>query len=156
MEQALSLEGFKEKKAGNLLAALEKSKSCPLDAFLFALGIPNVGRKTARDLAQAFGTLEKVEQATEEELTAIQDVGEIVAQSITEFFSFAENKLMIDRLLAAGVHPHAAAGPSEGPLTGMTVVEMCIRDRLYGAEGYHHVLNQLEQAHELLQDPTAE
>ena len=110
------------KKAGNLLAALEKSKSCPLDAFLFALGIPNVGRKTARDLAQAFGTLEKVEQATEEELTAIQDVGEIVAQSITEFFSFAENKLMIDRLLAAGVHPHAAAGPSEGPLTGMTVV----------------------------------
>lgn len=122
MEQALSLEGFKEKKAGNLLAALEKSKSCPLDAFLFALGIPNVGRKTARDLAQAFGTLEKVEQATEEELTAIQEVGEIVAQSITEFFSFAENKLMIDRLLAAGVHPHAAAGPSEGPLTGMTVV----------------------------------
>lgn len=122
MEQALSLEGFKEKKAGNLLAALEKSKSCPLDAFLFALGIPNVGRKTARDLAQAFGTLEKIEQATEEELTAIQDVGEIVAQSITEFFSFAENKLMIDRLLAAGVHPHAAAGPSEGPLTGMTVV----------------------------------
>lgn len=122
MEQALSLEGFKEKKAGNLLAALEKSKSCPLDAFLFALGIPNVGRKTARDLAQAFGTLEKVEQATEEELTAIQDVGEIVAQSITEFFSFAENKLLIDRLLAAGVHPHAAAGPSEGPLTGMTVV----------------------------------
>ena len=122
MEQALTLEGFKEKKAGNLLAALEKSKSCPLDAFLFALGIPNVGRKTARDLAQAFGTLEKVEQATEEELTAIQDVGEIVAQSITEFFSFAENKLMIDRLLAAGVHPHAAAGPSEGPLTGMTVV----------------------------------
>lgn len=122
MEQALSLEGFKEKKAGNLLAALEKSKSCPLDAFLFALGIPNVGRKTARDLAQAFGTLEKVEQATEEELTAIQDVGEIVAQSITEFFSFAENKLMIDRLLATGVHPHAAAGSSEGPLTGMTVV----------------------------------
>lgn len=122
VEQALSLEGFKEKKAGNLLAALEKSKSCPLDAFLFALGIPNVGRKTARDLAQAFGTLEKVEQATEEELTAIQDVGEIVAQSITEFFSFAENKLMIDRLLAAGVHPHAATGPSEGPLTGMTVV----------------------------------
>ena len=122
MEQALSLEGLKEKKAGNLLAALEKSKSCPLDAFLFALGIPNVGRKTARDLAQAFGTLEKVEQATEEELTAIQDVGEIVAQSITEFFSFAENKLMIDRLLAAGVHPHVAAGPSEGPLTGMTVV----------------------------------
>lgn len=122
MEQALSLEGFKEKKAGNLLAALEKSKNCPLDAFLFAVGIPNVGRKTARDLAQAFGTLEGVEQATEEALMAIPDVGEIVAQSVTEFFSFPENKLMIERLLAAGVHPHPAEQITEGPLTGMTVV----------------------------------
>ena len=122
MEQALSLEGFKEKKAGNLLAALEKSKSCSLDAFLFAVGIPNVGRKTARDLAQAFGTLEGVEQATEETLMAIPDVGEIVAQSVTEFFSFPENKLMIERLLAAGVHPHQAEQITDGPLTGMTVV----------------------------------
>ena len=122
MEQALALEGFKEKKAGNLLAALEKSKDCPLDAFLFALGIPNVGRKTARDLAAAFGTLEKVEQATEAELTAIPDVGDVVAQSITEFFSFPENMEMIARLLAAGVRPREAQKQEGGILSGLTVV----------------------------------
>ena len=122
MEQALALEGFKEKKAGNLLAALEKSKDCPLDAFLFALGIPNVGRKTARDLAAAFGTLEKVEQATETELTAIPDVGDVVAQSITEFFSFPENMEMIARLLAAGVRPREAQKQEGGILSGLTVV----------------------------------
>lgn len=122
MDQALALEGFKEKKAGNLLAALEKSKDCSLDAFLFALGIPNVGRKTARDLAAAFGTLEKLEKATEEELVAIPDVGVIVAQSITEFFSFPENMEMIDRLLKAGVHPREAQQQTGGVLDGLTIV----------------------------------
>lgn len=122
MDQALALEGFKEKKAGNLLAALEKSKDCSLDAFLFALGIPNVGRKTARDLAAAFGTLEKLEKATEEELVAIPDVGDIVAQSITEFFSFSENMEMIDRLLKAGVHPREAQQQTGGVLDGLTIV----------------------------------
>lgn len=122
MDQALALEGFKEKKAGNLLAALEKSKDCSLDAFLFALGIPNVGRKTARDLAAAFGTLEKLEKAMEEELVAIPDVGDIVAQSITEFFSFPENMEMIDRLLKAGVHPREAQQQTGGVLDGLTIV----------------------------------
>ena len=122
MDQALALEGFKEKKAGNLLAALEKSKDCSLDAFLFALGIPNVGRKTARDLAAAFGTLEMLEKATEEELVAIPDVGDIVAQSITEFFSFPENMEMIDRLLKAGVHPREAQQQTGGVLDGLTIV----------------------------------
>lgn len=122
MDQALALEGFKEKKAGNLLAALEKSKDCSLDAFLFALGIPNVGRKTARDLAAAFGTLEMLEKATEEELVAIPDVGDIVAQSITEFFSFPENMEMIDRLLKAGVHPQEAQQQTGGVLDGLTIV----------------------------------
>lgn len=122
MDQALALEGFKKKKAGNLLAALEKSKDCSLDAFLFALGIQNVGRKTARDLAAAFGTLEKLEKATEEELVAIPDVGDIVAQSITEFFSFPENMEMIDRLLKAGVHPREAQQQTGGVLDGLTIV----------------------------------
>ena len=118
----LSLEGFKEKKAANLMAALEKSKDCTLDAFLFAVGIPNVGRKTARDLAAAFGTLEGVAAATQEELTALPDVGDIVAQSVTEFFSFEENRRMIDRLLQVGVKPREAAGRGAGTLSGLTVV----------------------------------
>ena len=122
MEQVLTLEGFKQKKAGNLLAALDKSKHCDLDAFLFAIGIPNVGRKTARDLANAFGSLDKVAAATAEQLTAIPDVGDIVAQSVVEFFSFEENRVMIDRLLAAGVTPQESAGRAEGVFSGMSIV----------------------------------
>ncbi|MGN1020436.1 MAG: NAD-dependent DNA ligase LigA [Aristaeellaceae bacterium] len=121
-EQALTLDGFKERKADKLLAALEKSKDCTLDAFLFAIGIPNIGRKTARDLANAFGTLSKVSEATQEELVALPDVGDIVAQSVTEFFSFPENRVMIDRLLDSGVHPREAGGRAEGAFSGMSVV----------------------------------
>ena len=121
-EQVLGLDGFKDKKADNLLAALEKSKDCPLDAFLFAIGIPNVGRKTARDIAEAFGTLEAVSQASAEQLTQLPDVGDIVAQSVTEFFSFDENRVMIDRLLKVGVRPRESAGRADGPLNGLTVV----------------------------------
>ena len=119
----LMLEGFKEKKAGNLFDALEKSKHCTLDAFLFALGIPNVGRKTARDLAQAFGTLERVRTADNESLTALQDIGEVVAGSITEYFSFPENIRTIEQLLAAGIHPQEIqAGTGDGPFMGMSIV----------------------------------
>lgn len=121
-EDVLSLDGFKDKKADNLLKALEKSKDCALDAFLFAVGIPNVGRKTARDIATAFGTLEKVQEANMERLVAIPDVGDIVAQSILEFFSFEENRVMIDRLLKAGVKPREMQGKAEGVLSGKTVV----------------------------------
>lgn len=122
LEDALTLEGFKQRKAEKLLSALDKSKSCTLDAFLHAIGIPNVGRKTARDLAATFGTLQKVQEATLEQLVAIPDVGDIVAQSVIEFFSFPENREMIARLLAAGVKPQEAAGKAEGPFSGMSVV----------------------------------
>lgn len=118
----ITLEGFKEKKAMNLLDALERSKRCELDAFLFAIGIPNVGRKTARDLAENFRTLERIQQATAEELTAIPDVGEIVAQSVTEFFSFEENRVLIRKLLEAGVVPKDAQGKADGPFRGMSIV----------------------------------
>lgn len=122
MEDVLALDGFKQKKAANLMAALKKSKDCTLDAFLFAVGIPNVGRKTARDLANAFGTLDKVAAATQEELVALPDIGDIVAQSVVEFFSFEENRQMIQRLLDAGVNPQEAAGKAEGVFTGMSIV----------------------------------
>ncbi len=118
----LMLDGFKKKKAGNLMDALEKSKHCELDAFLFALGIPNVGRKTARDLAQHFGTLERLKAADEAALTAIPDIGDIVAGSIAEYFSFPENLQMIERLFAAGVHPAEMAAASGGAFYGMSIV----------------------------------
>ena len=118
----LMLDGFKEKKAANLSEALEKSKHCQLDAFLFALGIPNVGRKTARDLAQHFGTLEKLKAADEDSLTSIPDIGDIVAGSITEYFSFQENNLMIEKLFEAGVHPEEMKAAAEGVFSGMSIV----------------------------------
>ena len=121
-DDVLTLEGFKARKAEKLIAALEKSKDCPLDAFLFAIGIPNIGRKTARDLAQAFGSLEKVMTATAEALVAIPDIGDIVAQSVTEFFSFEENRRMIDRLVAAGVTVRESGTKAEGVLSGLSVV----------------------------------
>ena len=122
MSQLLSLEGFKEKKAQNLLTALENSKRCKLDAFLLAVGIPNIGKSTARDLAQRFGTLEKVRNATVEELTAMDEIGEIVAQSMVEFFAFPENNRMIDRLLEMGVKPEEVQKAQGGSLNGMTLV----------------------------------
>ena len=124
-EELLSLDGFKEKKADNLLVALEKSRHCALDEFLFAIGIPNIGRGTARDIANHFGSLQRVMEAGADDLTAIPDVGDIVAQSAVEFFSFPENKRMIDRLLAAGVTPAEKTLPTEDapqPLAGKTVV----------------------------------
>lgn len=118
----LMLDGFKEKKAAKLSDALEKSKSCDLDAFLFALGIPNVGRKTARDLANAFGTLDHLASADMTELTAIPDIGDTVAGSIIEFFGFQENRKMIEKLLKAGVHPREGTGRKVGPFSGKTIV----------------------------------
>ncbi len=122
LEAALTLEGFKQRKAEKLLAALDKSKRCTLDAFLHAIGIPNVGRKTARDLANTFGTLQKVQEATLEQLVQIPDVGDIVAQSVAEFFTFPENQVMIDRLLAAGVKPQEAEGKAEGVFSNKSIV----------------------------------
>lgn len=118
----LMLDGFKEKKAANLGDSLEKSKQCELDAFLFALGIPNVGRKTARDLAQAFGSLENLKNANTEMLTALPDIGDVVAGSIMEYFSFPENIAMIDAMLSAGVKPKEPERSGSGVFSGMTIV----------------------------------
>lgn len=122
VDALLPLEGFQQKRAENLIAAIEKSRHCPLDAFLFALGIPNVGHKTARDLASRFGSLDALRAASIDELTAIPDVGEIVAASVIEFFSFPENLAMIDRLLSAGVAPVHQSDNVSDALAGKIVV----------------------------------
>ena len=122
-EQLVSLNRFGAKKAQNLLDALEKSKTRPLGAFLFALGIPNVGFKTAKDLAKRFGTLEAVRKVTREELLAISDVGEIVAESILKFFSDASIADQIDTLLSYGVAPQSEqAANTASPISGKTIV----------------------------------
>ncbi|MBQ8081147.1 MAG: NAD-dependent DNA ligase LigA [Clostridia bacterium] len=121
-DQLLGLEGFQEKRVNNLLGAIEKSKDCELASFLLAIGIPNVGAGTARDLAAHFGTLEGIRKAGLQELAAVDDIGAIVAQSIFDFFGFPENADMIDRLLAVGVCPKEARRVSGGALAGQTVV----------------------------------
>jgi DNA ligase (NAD+) len=122
-DQLVELDRFGEKKAQNLLDALEQSKTRPLGAFLFALGIPNVGTKTAKDLAKRFGTLEAVRSATREELLAISDVGGIVAESILSFFGDANIASQIDQLLAFGVSPQSMqAANTASPIAGKTIV----------------------------------
>ena len=118
----LPLEGFQKKRAENLIKAIDKSRTCALDAFLFALGIPNVGRKTAKDLADRFVTLDALKTASMEDLTVIPDVGDIVAASIIEFFAFPENLEMIQRLLDAGVTPKHEKDRLSDVLLGKTVV----------------------------------
>lgn len=119
--QLMELEGFKEKKAAKITDSIEKSKEMSLPAFLYALGIENVGTKTAADLAERYGSLEKIMQASVEELTAIEDIGEVVAGSIKDYFSDAENVKMIGRLLAAGVKP-IYSEKKEGIFSGMKFV----------------------------------
>lgn len=104
-DDLLGLEKFKEKKAQNLISALENSKDCTLDSFIYALGIPNVGKKTAADLANTFKSLDALMNASEEELLAVSDIGGIVSESIITFFKDPRIRESIDKLLAAGVKP---------------------------------------------------
>lgn len=123
MEQLLTLPGFKQKKAANLINALNASKACTLDAFLLAVGIPNIGRVTARDLALRLGTLDGVRNASVETLRDIDAIGDIVAAGIREFFEDPRTAAIIDNLLTAGVAPHQPDAASEGAaLSGKTVV----------------------------------
>ncbi len=122
-EQLAGLDRFGEKKAENLIQAIEKSKTPKLSAFIYAIGIPNVGVKTARDLADRFGTIDALRAADAETLTGMDDVGEIVAESIRAFFADPASARLVDALLAAGVQPQSPEKiASGGAFEGMTVV----------------------------------
>ena len=122
-EQLAGLDRFGEKKAENLIQAIAKSKTPKLSAFIYAIGIPNVGVKTARDLADRFGTIDALRAADAETLTGMDDVGEIVAESIRAFFADPASARLVDALLAAGVQPQSPEKiASGGAFEGMTVV----------------------------------
>jgi DNA ligase (NAD+) len=125
-DDLIKLQRFGEKKANKLLEAFQKSKTRDLSSFLFALGIPNTGKTTTKVLADHFGSLERVMQATKEELTSLHDVGDIVAESITAFFQDPVMQESIERMLAAGVSPtveeRAAVTNTDNPFFGKTVV----------------------------------
>ena len=102
-EKLLSLDGFKDKKADNLLSAIEKSKNVTLPAFIFSLGIDCVGKKTAKDLASALKNIDGLLSVTEDELVKMDDIGGITAASIVSYFKDERNKTEIEKLLALGI-----------------------------------------------------
>jgi len=121
--QLLTLEGFAEKKAENVLAAIESGRSRPLNRLLAALGIHGVGEVAAGDLASHFGSLEALQKADTESLTQIEGVGENTATSIVDWFARPANKKLIAKLKKAGVNPTAVVRKVEGGVfSGKTFV----------------------------------
>ena len=138
-EQLADLDRMGEKSAENVVAALEKSKDSRFERFLYALGIPDVGETTARDLARHFGTLDKLIEAAArdrlseaddslklkdryKELQAVPDVGPIVAAHIAHFFTEEQNLVAVKALLDAGIRWPAPKSAASGPLSGKTLV----------------------------------
>lgn len=125
-ESLLKLERFGEKKAQNLLDAIEKSKERDLASFLFALGIPNTGKSTTKMLADHYRDLHRVMEATAEELVELPDIGGIVAESIAGYFADPFAQASIERLLRLGVQAKAPEAPqqvtSDSFFSGKTVV----------------------------------
>jgi DNA ligase (NAD+) len=121
-EKLLGVERMAEKSASNLLEAIGRAKSPPLDRLIFALGIRHIGEQTAKRLAQACGTLDGLMAATSEELQTVRDIGPEVATSIVVFFQEAANLRVIQKLRSAGITPGETARLQAAPLTGKTFV----------------------------------
>ncbi len=115
------LEGFKDKKIANILAAIAASKHTELKRFLFAIGIPGIGKKAAAQLADAFGTLEAARAAKEEELLALDDFGDVMAKNVIAFWNDPMRAAEVDRLIAAGI-TFEQKERTEGAFSGKKVV----------------------------------
>lgn len=122
-EDIIKIEGFKEKRTNNLLRAIESSKSPHLSNFIYALGIPNVGIKTARDLANHFKDFDKLKNSRGKELITIGDIGNITAEEIVEFFNDDRIVGAVDELFELGVKPvYEDDGDKPKPLLDKTIV----------------------------------
>ena len=121
-EDVAGLERMGKKSAQNLLAAIERSKSNDLSRLIYAFGIRQVGQKAGKILAARFHTLEALENAALEELTAVDDIGAITAQSILEWMASPQSKHLIQRLAQAGVNMTAAEQGSDQRFAGITFV----------------------------------
>lgn len=118
----LGLEGFKDAKTDNIFSAIERSKTVPLANFIYALGIDNVGKKTAKDLADRFKSIDGFMNATQEELSSMSDIGEVIAKCIVEYFAFDSNLAEISELLSLGVNPVYENATVSGVFSGEKVV----------------------------------
>lgn len=121
-EDLSELEGFKDKKIGNILTAIEKSKTPTMAAFIYAIGVEGVGRVAAKDLAARFQSMQNLRAATYDDLIGLENVGEITANAILEYFKDEENLAELDALAAAGVTPTWSDEKKEGIFSGELVV----------------------------------
>ena len=121
-EQLLQLDKFKDKSAQNLLDAIEASKQNNLDKLVFGLGIRNIGDKAAAQLAEHFGAMQTLAAASGEEIAAIDGIGAVMAQSVTEFFARSGTADLLARLQAAGVNMEWHGEKKGSALAGMTLV----------------------------------
>jgi DNA ligase (NAD+) len=117
-----NLDRMGERSTENLLTAIEASKTRPLERMIFALGIPLVGSRTAKDLARTYGTLQKFRQAHANELSAIPDIGETTALGIESWLADEENQEMISCLLTLGLAPQGTQGRTSDYFAGQTLV----------------------------------
>lgn len=122
LSDLLALEGFAETKSEKLLEQIERSKTSSLDRVIFGIGIRFVGERAAKLLAQAFGSLERLIAATEEELVQVEEIGPKVAQSIRMFFEIEQNRELVRRLREHGIDPKAESAPRGTKLAGKTIV----------------------------------
>ena len=122
LEQLLTLEKFKEKKATNLLHAIENSKQNNLDKLLFGFGIRNIGDKAAALLAEHFGTLEAIREADIETISEIDGFGGVMGQSVVEFFAKDGTPDLVHRLADVGVNMTWKGEPKGDKLAGKTLV----------------------------------
>ena len=121
-EQLLTLDKFKEKSAENLLSAIERSKQNNLDKLLFGFGIRNIGDKAAALLAEHFGTLQALREATVEKISEIDGFGGVMAQSVVEFFAKEGTTDLVHRLADAGLNMQWKGEPKGDKLAGKTLV----------------------------------
>jgi DNA ligase (NAD+) len=127
VEQLAQLDRMGEKSASNLITAIERSKATTLPRLLHGLGIPGVGESTAKSLADHFGSLAALEQASLEQILEVADVGPVIAADTQAFFADSRHRKELERLRAFGLHwpegpPAAAADKAALPLAGVTVV----------------------------------
>ena len=123
-EHLLTLDGWKERSADRFLASLEESKGTSFDHVLYALGIRHVGEATAKSAARHFGNIDAIAAASIEDLLKVDDIGEVIAESIWEFFRDEANLEIIARLKQSGLKFEMEAGPQKlsSSLEGMTIV----------------------------------
>ncbi|UCF21756.1 MAG: NAD-dependent DNA ligase LigA [Gemmatimonadota bacterium] len=121
-EDVMRLEGFAELSAANLLEAIEGSKEVSLDRFLYALGIPEVGTQTARDLAGHFGSLDALTAARRDELEAVDGIGPKVAEAIHDFLSSPATKSTVNDLIGSGLTLIESTPARDQTLAGLTFV----------------------------------